>query len=294
MTAVLRSEEIERAAALAEELAREAIGLQAGRLVGRDERSTKKGPGDWVTVVDVETERHVRRRLAEAFPDHAIEGEELGSSGDPSAPTWYLDPIDGTSNFVHGLPWSSFSLALADAGGLAAAVVADPHRDEIFSARRGGGARRNDSAVACSEADTLEGGLVLTELLGTDPWPGLDGMLAALAERACVTRIPGSTALSLASFAAGRAFAVVLANHHPIDVAGGMLLALEAGGEIIVPRSESDLLATWVSPATTPPPAHGTPPPAHLLVVAAPGVREELCELLARSAGRAAGRTGKA
>jgi fructose-1,6-bisphosphatase/inositol monophosphatase family enzyme len=282
---VLTHDEVDACAELAEELAAYAVDTQAGRRVGRDECSTKTGPGDFVTSVDLETERRARQRLAETFPDHVVHGEELGTSGDPrsGAPAWYLDPLDGTSNFVHGLPWSSFSLAVADELGLAAAVVADPHRGEIFSARRGSGARANGAPVSCCDADTLEGGLVLTELLGTDPWPGLGEMIEQLGKQWCVTRIPGSTALSLASFAAGRAVAVVLGGFHPIDVAAGMLLAREAGAELLAPPAADLVVQAWALSGTAAAPAHelaAPQRPPNLLVAVAPLLRAELLEVL--------------
>ena len=91
-----------------------------GRRVLAEERSTKAGPSDWVTVVDIGIEHHVRQELLAAFPGHTIVGEELGGIANFAAgtPLWYVDPVDGTTNFVHGLPWSSFSLALADDEGL--------------------------------------------------------------------------------------------------------------------------------------------------------------------------------
>ena len=137
---------------LAMALADYAVTEMRGRRVLAEERSTKAGPSDWVTVVDIGIERHVRSELLAAFPGHSIVGEELGGSADFAAgtPLWYVDPVDGTTNFVHGLPWSSFSLALADEEGLVLGVVADPHRGEVFSAVRGRGAQVNHELVSCA------------------------------------------------------------------------------------------------------------------------------------------------
>jgi myo-inositol-1(or 4)-monophosphatase len=290
---VLTAEEVAVCQVVAEELGRAAAEAQLRRRVATSERSTKKGPGDWVTVVDIEIERRTRDRIAEEFPGHVVWGEELGSSGDRAsgAPVWYLDPIDGTSNFVHGLPWSSFSLAVADEGGLAAGVVADGQRGEIFSARRGGGAFADGVPISCSDEAGLEGGLVLSELLGTAPWPGLAAMLDRLQERACVTRIPGSTALSLACFAAGRAQAMVLGGYHPIDVAAGMLLAIESGAVLLAPRGADPVVTAWARQSAAAGtsgaggPEGGERPGADLLVAAAPGVLAELLDVLAEAVG---------
>ncbi len=205
------------------------------RVVATDERSTKKDPSDWVTVVDVEVERIVREQLAERFGDHVVIGEEFGASGETAADSlvWYVDPIDGTTNFVHGLPWSSFSLCLADDEGLVLGVVADPHRREVFSARRGGGARCNGEPVRCRDEPTLVGAAVLAELAGVQCWPGMLEMLVGLSKHQCVSRIMGSSALSLASVGAGRCAAVVLAGWNPIDVGAGVLIAREAGAVIL-------------------------------------------------------------
>jgi fructose-1,6-bisphosphatase/inositol monophosphatase family enzyme len=212
-------------------LADYAITQMSGRRVRAEERSTKAGPADWVTVVDIDVERHVRREVHAAFPGHSIVGEESGRSGNfaVGAPIWYVDPVDGTTNFVHGLPWSSFSLALADDEGLALGVVADPHRGEVFSALRGDGARVNREAVTCAVGADLVGGLVLSELAGTAGWPGFAEMVGELSRRKCVTRVMGSSALSLASLGAGRASGVILGGFDPIDVGAGVLIARQGG-----------------------------------------------------------------
>ena len=192
---------------------------------------TKSHAADWVTAVDLAIEAHVRDRLGTWFPGHGIVGEEYGVSAarDAGGPVWYCDPVDGTTNFVHGLPWSSFSLAVADGDGLCVGAVADPHRQEVFSAVRGDGARVNGVPVTCAQASTLTGAIVLTELEGTRLWDGMTDMAGALSDAGCVTRVMGSSALTLASVGAGRAAAAVFGTVHPIDVAAGVLVAREAG-----------------------------------------------------------------
>ncbi len=126
---------------------------------------TKANEADWVTAVDLEIEQHVRDELQQAFPHYGIVGEEFGmlNSDNAAECRWFCDPIDGTTNFVHGLPWSSFSLALADEDGLVIGVVYDPYRDELYSAVRGEGAKLNGSPIRCSDASSLVGGIVLCE-----------------------------------------------------------------------------------------------------------------------------------
>ena len=223
------------------------------RRVLAEERSTKSGPSDWVTVVDIGIERHVRQAVLTAFPGHSIAGEEFGRSGDfaVGTPVWYVDPVDGTTNFVHGLPWSSFSLALADDEGLALGVVADPHRGEVFGAVRGGGARVNQEPVSCATAAEVVGGLVLSELAGTACLPGFTEMVFELSSRKCVTRVMGSSALSLASVGAGRATGVVLGGFDPIDVAAGVLVAREGGAVVRAGRAASPCFGPLASGVTT-------------------------------------------
>lgn len=196
------------------------------------EVSTKENPADYVTVVDRAVELHVRDALGAAFPADRIVGEELGDTG-AGQRTWFVDPVDGTTNYVHGVPWSSFSLALADADGPLVGVVADPYRAEVFSAARGQGAWVNGVPVRCADVSTLEGGLLLTEWAAYRPWDGMLPMLAALSRLGCTTRIMGSSALTLATAAAGRASAAVLGGFNTWDVLAGVLIAREAGARVL-------------------------------------------------------------
>ena len=141
---MLTERELDECAAAIDELARYSLDrIVAGR-PRADQISTKTSDADWVTETDLAVERHVRDVLRARFPRDTIVGEELGRSEveNPRA-VWYVDPVDGTTNFVHGLPWSSFSIAVRDEKGTAAGAVADPYRREILAAVRGrGGARR--------------------------------------------------------------------------------------------------------------------------------------------------------
>jgi len=199
------------------------------------EVTTKSGPADLVTETDRAVEQHVRTEIAGRFPAHRVVGEEFGAdAGEPTeGPTWFVDRGAGTTDYVSGVPFASFSLALADADGAVVGVVADPYRAEVFSAARGRGAQCNGVAVRCSAATALAGGIVLTEWSGSRPWDGMLEMLGALADQACTTRIMGSSALSLATAAAGRGLGVVLGGYNTWDVLAGVIIAKEAGARVI-------------------------------------------------------------
>jgi fructose-1,6-bisphosphatase/inositol monophosphatase family enzyme len=213
------------------DIALELAAWASGRILARPvEVTTKANAADHVTETDREVEQHVRAVIAERLPGQVVVGEEYGgeAAADGGA-TWYLDPVDGTTNYAHGLPWSSFSLALIDADGPAVAVVADPYRGEVFSASRGGPALRNGEPIRCRATETLSGEVVTTEWLGYRPWTGMDAFLAKLSGVLCSTRIMGSTALSLVSVAAGRAAGCVIGRYNAIDGLAAAFIAERAG-----------------------------------------------------------------
>jgi len=259
--------DIDRAAELADELASWA----AAQMLARPRSlATKVHPADIVTDADERIEEYVRARIAEVFPGHGVVGEEAAATlAAPGLPTWYVDPIDGTTNFASGLGWSSFSLALADDAGPLLGLVADPYRNEVFTGRRGAGARLNGAAIRCTARASLDGNVVLTEWNSHRPWPGAFEMIEALADRYCTVRVMGSSALSLANLAAGRAVAVVLGSYHPVDCMAGALIAAEAGalldtsrpatGGVLAaaPGAAADQLAAILPAADEPRPARG-------------------------------------
>ena len=201
---------------------------------GPQQMSTKDNPADWVTSVDRDVERHVRAELLRLFPTHQIQGEEHGASPvSERGAVWFCDPIDGTTNYVHRLPWSSFSLGLMDSAGTAVGVVADPWRREVFSAVRGRGAWLEGEATRVVDARSLMGRIALTEMRGVEPWLGMNEMIASLSRAGCVTRIMGSSALSLASIAAGRCVATVLEGYNAWDAIAGALIARESGAVVL-------------------------------------------------------------
>ncbi|HET8607584.1 MAG TPA: inositol monophosphatase family protein [Gaiellaceae bacterium] len=270
---MLSDAELDACAELLEELATYAAGRIVAERPRADQISTKTTLADWVTETDLAVERHVRAAVLERFPGHRVVGEEYGESGaERAAATWYVDPVDGTTNFVHALPWSSFSLAVVDDAGPAAGVVVDPYRGEVLSAVRGRGARRDGAPAVCSDAASLTGGIVLTEMSAQSLWPGMTALMAALADADCVTRIMGSNALSLASVGAARAVATAIGSFGPIDCCAGMLIARESGARVFAGTTEvSDNLSRALA---------GNEP----LLCVAPGVAEELHGLWANGA----------
>ncbi len=229
---MLSAFELDECAAVIGELAAYAVDRIVADRPRPEQIGTKTSDADWVTETDFAVERYARDALHTRFPQDAIVGEEFGRT-DVAGPraTWYIDPVDGTTNFVHGLPWSSFSIAVCDEDGAAAGAVADPYRREVFSAVRGRGARRNGEPTRCSEASSLVGGIVLTEMTMQSLWHGQVALMTSLAEAGCVTRIMGSNALSLASVAAGRTLATIV-EFNLVDGQAGTLIAAESGASV--------------------------------------------------------------
>jgi myo-inositol-1(or 4)-monophosphatase len=227
---MLTDAELDACAALMGDVALLAMDRIVAERPRADQVATKKTAADWVTETDLAVERLVRDAIGERFPDHRIDGEEYGVSGDAGAPaTWLIDPVDGTTNYVHDLPLSSFSLCVADDAGAAVGLVADPYRRDVLSAVRGRGARRNGRPTRVSEAQSLMGGIVLTEYSAQSIWRGMVDAMQALADAGCVTRIMGSNAFSISAVAAGRCVATAIGGFNPGDCLAGALIAAEAG-----------------------------------------------------------------
>ncbi|WP_026316929.1 inositol monophosphatase family protein [Actinokineospora enzanensis] len=215
-------------------------------------------PFDWVTDTDRTLERHTRRVLTAEFPGIPVVGEEFGADvgSDDSEYRWVVDPVDGTANYVAGVPWCAYSLALVDAEGPVVGVVADPYRSQIYAAARGRGARANGVRVSLIDRTDTAGTIVCTELARNGPWPGMGGFIERAAAAHAGVRVLGSAALSVAQVALGHASAAVLHSYHEWDVAGAVALALESGAVVLDRRGED------------------APLPVDGLLVAAPGVAE--------------------
>jgi myo-inositol-1(or 4)-monophosphatase len=225
---------------------------------------SEKGPADLVTEADVAAQAAIHQILQARFPDHGFLGEE-GLNSIPGAEyRWIIDPLDGTSNYVHRFPYYAVSIGLAHRGKLVAGVIHDPTRGEMFSAALGLGATLDGKPIRCSRFDRLSQAMVIASFppgVTADSQP-IRRFLTVLAHAQTIHR-SGSAALNLAYVAAGRLDGFWSTSLKPWDVAAGALIVAEAGGrvtkmdgsplEIAVP----DLLST-----------NGT------------GIHEELCKLL--------------
>ncbi|HQR54137.1 MAG TPA: inositol monophosphatase family protein [Burkholderiales bacterium] len=190
-----------------------------------------KSCNDFVTEIDRAAEAAIIDVLHEAYPRHAILAEESGRTG-ASDYVWIIDPLDGTTNFLHGLPQYSVSIALAERGVLSQAVVYDPSRNELFTASRGSGAYLNDRRLRVSRRTRLKGSLVGTGFPYRE-FSHIDAYMAIFRDLVTTTaglRRPGSAALDLAYVASGRYDAFFEIGLKPWDIAAGALLITEAGG----------------------------------------------------------------
>ncbi|BFH60253.1 inositol monophosphatase family protein [Paenibacillus azoreducens] len=207
--------------------------------------TTKSAVGDLVTEVDKGAEQMIRKLIFTHFPDHAILGEE-GVEPGPEASAkalekyadeeylWIVDPVDGTTNFVHGFPFFSVSIALAHKGEVIVGVIYDPSRDEMFVAEKGKGAYVHGKRMKVSGETTLEQSLIATGFpVGRDSTlPANMAGLTHLAPKVRNIRCGGSAALHLAYVAAGRLTGFWEIGLNAWDIAAGALLVTESGGQI--------------------------------------------------------------
>jgi myo-inositol-1(or 4)-monophosphatase len=212
------------------EIAREAGALLAGYF----ERRVKfelKGEFDLVTEADRASERLILERLRAHYPSHAVVAEETGLHSGTSEYRWYVDPLDGTTNFAHGFPVFNVTLALERAGELIAGVVFDPTRNELFTAEKGGGAYLNSESIHVSTAHCVLASLVATGFPSRKRHENVNvHFYYQLAMLSHGVRRAGSAALDLAYVACGRLDAFWEFGLSPWDMAAGILLVNEAGG----------------------------------------------------------------
>ena len=217
---------------VASQAAREAGALLAKR-VGRPHRiDTKTSAIDLVTEVDRAAENLIFRRLLGAFPDHGFQGEERPRLRGETPYRWVVDPLDGTTNFVHGVPLFGVSIALACHNTLLAGVIFDPIRSELFAAYRNGGATLNGRRMRVSTTARLSSGLLSTGFATSFRKHSkryLRWLKSFELGSRAVRRI-GSTALSLAYVASGRLDGFYEDHLWPWDIAAGILLVRESGG----------------------------------------------------------------
>ncbi len=214
----------------AAEIAREAgalIARYAERRIGFE----LKGEFDLVTEADRASERLIVERLRTHFPSHSIMAEEGGGVEASQEYRWYVDPLDGTTNFAHGFPVYNVTLALEHRGEVIAGVVYDPTRNEMFSAERGAGAWLNNRRIRVSGTTRLEESLVATGFPSFKRHQNVNvHFYYQLAMLSHGVRRAGSAAIDLAYVAAGRLEAFWEFGLKPWDMAAGILLATEAGG----------------------------------------------------------------
>jgi len=209
-------------------------------------RISQKQVNDFVTEVDHAAEQAIIETLLTAYPGHGILAEESGSEhgAKDSEFVWIIDPLDGTTNFIHGLPVYCVSIALAVKGKIEQAVIYDPSRNDLFTATKGRGAYMNDRRIRVSKRTRMQECLIST---GFPFRPGDDfnsylRMMGEVMQRTAGLRRPGAAALDLAYVAAGFTDAFFETGLQPWDVAAGSLLVTEAGGLVGNFTGESDFL----------------------------------------------------
>lgn len=196
---------------------------------------TSKSHNDFVSEVDRRAEQEIIQIIQKAYPDHAILAEESGASSHNSETyQWVIDPLDGTTNFLHGFPQYAVSIALMFQGQLDQAVIYDPVSQDLYTASRGSGAQLNNRRIRVSRRNELQGTLIGTGFPFRQPellQPYLD-TFQAVAPRVADIRRAGSAALDLAYVAAGRLDGFWEFGLSPWDMAAGALLIQEAGGVV--------------------------------------------------------------
>ncbi|ORW08537.1 inositol monophosphatase family protein [Mycolicibacter senuensis] len=252
----------------------EVFGAGAGRLAS-DLVQTKSGPTDPVTVVDTEAERLIRDRLVDLRPGDAVLGEEGGdtggvSGGGPDAVTWVVDPIDGTVNFMYGVPIYAVSVAAMVGGVSIAGAVADVVGERIYSAGLGLGAhvsgRQGTTRLRCTDVTELSVALLGTGFgYSTRHRAAQAALLARVLPAVRDVRRMGSAALDLCMVAAGRLDVYYEHGGNPWDYGAGSLIAAEAGARIVLPGPELG--------------------GGEVIVAAAPGIADEFIALLQREGG---------
>ena len=203
-----------------------------------------KGALDFVTDVDKKAEQSIMYTISKAYPKHSFLGEESGEIiNQDKDHVWIIDPLDGTTNFIHGYPHFSVSLALKINGRIEHGVIYDPIRQDIFSASRGQGAQLNSRRLRVSKAHSLDECLVAFNMMR--PIEHLDqhlAMLKALTGKVSAIRNGGSAALDLAYLAAGSIDAFWHTGLHVWDIAAGALMASEAGAVVTDCQGGTDYL----------------------------------------------------
>lgn len=218
---------------LVEQIAREAGSILQSRY-GKDHHLGMKGDVDFATEADHMAEEFILTQIRQKYPTHLVVAEETGSNHISSNHAWYIDPLDGTINFVHGIPMYCVSIAYAYQGRIILGVVYDPCRDECFSAEAGMGARLNGVTISVSKTNSI-GQSLLVSGFPSEINPTYHSNLrhfSRLAVRSRGVRDLGSAAIDLCYVACGRVDAFWELILHPWDYAAGGLIACEAGAVV--------------------------------------------------------------
>ncbi len=195
---------------------------------------SEKSRANLVTEADFASQELIHKHIKSHFPEHGFLGEEGLDQPNPNSPyRWIIDPLDGTSNYVHRFPYYGVSIALEEAGELLAGVVFDPNRNEMFTALRGQGAKLNSTPISPTDVDALSRAMVVASLPvgtnGNDPAVARFLKILPLAQSLQRT---GSAALNLAYVACGRIELYWSGSLKPWDMAAGALIVREAGGKV--------------------------------------------------------------
>ena len=197
---------------------------------------SKKGPGDFVSAADLKAEKILREELSKARPGYGFLMEESGevAGTDPFQHRWIIDPLDGTTNFLHSIPHFAISVALTRGDELVAGIIYDPIKDELFSAERGQGAFLNDRRIRVSARRRIADCVCATGIphARRGDHDMFEGQLRRVMDKSAGIRRFGAAALDLAYVAAGRVDGYWENNLNAWDIAAGLLLVREAGGYI--------------------------------------------------------------
>jgi len=189
-----------------------------------------KGVQDLASIADREVEELIVTRLAQSFPSDGFLAEERGGAVSPDSAFWVIDPIDGTSNFIRGIPFFCVAIAYMLAGEIEIGIIYDPVADELFAARRGLGATRNGKKIQVTDCNNITKAMVTFDFNYRTTIERFLASTQQLLSAQCDTRRLGSGALAIAHVADGRSDAYWNFHHYPWDAIAGMAIAREAGG----------------------------------------------------------------
>jgi myo-inositol-1(or 4)-monophosphatase len=251
------------------------IARQAGEMLraglNKPHQVEYKSAIDPVTEMDRKSETFIIEQIRKQFPDHAIITEESGYLAGEDGSCWYVDPLDGTSNYSHGLPIFSVSIAYAHENQVQIGVIFDPMQDECFSAKRGKGAFMNERPLHVSDTSDLNRSLLVTGFpydIRSAQETNLEHFSYFTLHSQAVRRL-GSAALDLAYVAAGRLDGYWEISIHPWDIAAGSLLVEEAGGTVTNLQGESDYFK-----------------PPYALVAATPRIHDQILSGMQNGSGK--------